>query len=436
MKYKYYILSTANDFYISEAVCRELEKAGESCYFNLRESDRSFNPNDCSVVIAVGNDEFISNTTLSSQLTAALASGVRVLLLQNEVIANYPHNWDRVIKVNAINGHNKEIMSTIRNSSIKSQVTKSAFAAANVNGDSEDYEDTFENLAYIVDMSDLLVNDDSTPVAIKRAIRYLTGDGVPMDTNRAYSIICKAYDEAPQNPYISYYYGLCKEFGLGTKESLDDAIRVYEKATDRGFEPARIRLALSQYMTGNNIELVKEHFKEMSKNGNLEGTFMLGRIAEDQGDYDVALELYSEAAECGYVKAQNAVGCMYASGKGVTQSNETAMQWFTIASQQNFTSAFYNMGVILIQQGNVAEGIEYMRSAAEMGHQASQQLVEEFNRGQAENQRKEQINVENRQRQMAGSQAAEEESAIDAFMRGLDLPGLFGYAKSRLNDGE
>ena len=51
-------------------------------------------------------------------------------------------------------------------------------------------------------------------------------------------------------------------------------------------------------------------------------------------------------AEQGDADAQNNLGVMYTTGKGVTEDAAEAMRWFRLAAEQGHTSAQYNLGIM------------------------------------------------------------------------------------------
>ena len=49
-----------------------------------------------------------------------------------------------------------------------------------------------------------------------------------------------------------------------------------------------------------------------------------------------AVKWYTLAAEQGYAKAQYNLGLMYANGRGVPENDKTAVKWFTKAAEQGY----------------------------------------------------------------------------------------------------
>jgi len=62
--------------------------------------------------------------------------------------------------------------------------------------------------------------------------------------------------------------------------------------------------------------------------------FQKGLTAYDNGDYATALREWKPLAEQGYYNAQNNLGVMYDSGRGVPQDYKTAVKWYRLAAEQ------------------------------------------------------------------------------------------------------
>ena len=59
-----------------------------------------------------------------------------------------------------------------------------------------------------------------------------------------------------------------------------------------------------------------------------------------------AVKWYTLAAEQGYARAQFNLGLMYDEGKGVLQDYKTAVKWYTLAAEQGFARAQSNLGLM------------------------------------------------------------------------------------------
>jgi TPR repeat protein len=74
--------------------------------------------------------------------------------------------------------------------------------------------------------------------------------------------------------------------------------------------------------------------------------FDKGLNAYRNADYATALEEWRPLAEKGNAKAQDGLGLMYATGKGVPKNSIAAADWWMRAAQQNYAKSQYNLGVL------------------------------------------------------------------------------------------
>ena len=127
-------------------------------------------------------------------------------------------------------------------------------------------------------------------------ILYLEGLGVEKDYKKAFDSLSKGMDggdmKAPR------YLGIMSEKGLGVKKSMDDASFYYEVG---------------------------------DSSGDLTSRYNLGKIHEKAGDFARAVELYKKTDNrMDHVTAPmyEALGDLYAAGKGVEKSTKQAREWY------------------------------------------------------------------------------------------------------------
>jgi len=101
-----------------------------------------------------------------------------------------------------------------------------------------------------------------------------------------------------------------------------------------------------------------------------------GVAAYQRGDYAIALQSYRKAADQGDARAQNNLGAMYESGRGVPQSYTEAIRWYRLAADQGDATAQNNLGSIYIYgrgvPQNYAEAMKWYRLAADQGNARAQ----------------------------------------------------------------
>ena len=100
--------------------------------------------------------------------------------------------------------------------------------------------------------------------------------------------------------------------------------------------------------------------------------FEAGSIAAHNGDHKTAMAEWLPLAKEGHVKAQYAVGALFAEGLGVRQSLKTAFRWWRDAADQNHAGAQYNIAVMykdgLGVRKNRDEAVKWLNFAAKQGN--------------------------------------------------------------------
>jgi hypothetical protein len=92
-----------------------------------------------------------------------------------------------------------------------------------------------------------------------------------------------------------------------------------------------------------------------------------GIEAWQRADYAGAVSIWRPLAEAGDADAQFNLGQAYRLGKGVPINLSAAQTWFERAATSGHLDAQTTLGLLLFQNGNQAEGIKWLRKAAEQG---------------------------------------------------------------------
>ncbi|MEI8385180.1 MAG: tetratricopeptide repeat protein [Nitrosomonadaceae bacterium] len=82
--------------------------------------------------------------------------------------------------------------------------------------------------------------------------------------------------------------------------------------------------------------------------------------AYERGDYPQALKRYKPLALQGFANAQNNLGEMYGSGKGVKQDYKEALKWYRLASEQGHSEAQNHLGLMYYKGEGVLK--DYVRA--------------------------------------------------------------------------
>jgi uncharacterized protein len=97
------------------------------------------------------------------------------------------------------------------------------------------------------------------------------------------------------------------------------------------------------------------------------------------GDYEKAAKLFRPLAEQGNASAQNDLGYMYYSGKGVPKDYKEAEKWYRLSSAQGNAAAQSNLGVMYYNGNGVLkdykEAEKWFRLLAEQGDVLGQKYI-------------------------------------------------------------
>jgi cell division septation protein DedD len=92
-----------------------------------------------------------------------------------------------------------------------------------------------------------------------------------------------------------------------------------------------------------------------------------GIEAWQRADYTGAVAIWRPLAEAGDADAAFNLGQAYRLGRGVPTNLASAKNWFERAARQNHVDAQTTLGLLLFQNGEQAEGLKWLKAAAEQG---------------------------------------------------------------------
>jgi len=92
-----------------------------------------------------------------------------------------------------------------------------------------------------------------------------------------------------------------------------------------------------------------------------------GIDAWQRGDYVSAVAIWRPLAEAGDPDASFNMGQAYRLGRGVLVDMSAAQTWLERAAQKDHIDAQATLGLLLFQNGNQADGLKWLKSAAEKG---------------------------------------------------------------------
>src|SRR3954463_718584 len=92
-----------------------------------------------------------------------------------------------------------------------------------------------------------------------------------------------------------------------------------------------------------------------------------GIEAWQRSDYSAAVAIWRPLAEKGDADAAFNIGQAYRLGRGVPTNLAIAKSWFERAARQNHIDAQTTLGLLLFQNGEQADGLKWLKAAAEQG---------------------------------------------------------------------
>ena len=169
---------------------------------------------------------------------------------------------------------------------------------------------------------------------------------------------------------------------------------------------------------------VDEHHKRMMeriKANDPAAMNQMGWKCDREGDYDIAFEYWTKAAELGYVEAHHSLGIMYMCGKGVEKDEEKAVYHYEKAAIGGHPQARHNLGGMEWEIiGNAERAVKHYIIAANLGDEGSmKQLWKHYSLG---NITKEDLDATLRTHHAAIDETkSEQRDAGEAFFRRMGL---------------
>ncbi len=186
--------------------------------------------------------------------------------------------------------------------------------------------------------------------------------------------------------------GICYSNGIGVGEDHYEAFEWFEKAANNGFGMGMYNLAGCYYYgdgTREDYRKAVEWYEKVLNNDIVDDDEKaqiyenLGWMYFDGGngirqDYQKAYDYFHKAADLGNEEAANMVGRMYSEGYYVRKSISKANEWYRKAIDGGSSVAKYNYAMNLLDSGgNKNKAIDLLIEAANEGHEASQEILDE-----------------------------------------------------------
>ena len=119
---------------------------------------------------------------------------------------------------------------------------------------------------------------------------------------------------------------------------------------------------------------------------NAEKLYKEGKELYDAKKYSAAVPKLKAAAEKGHKKAQYRLGICYDKGKGVTENDDLAFQWYSKSAAQGYAKAQYQLGMCYKNGEGVKEDRKkavdlFMKAAKQENGNAQYQLSKAYLKG-------------------------------------------------------
>lgn len=183
-----------------------------------------------------------------------------------------------------------------------------------------------------------------------------------------------------------YYYNVFQgeegyeDDSLSQEQCLDEAIKYYKKAAEKGNQHAEYKLFEVFFDKGESEKAFKL-LEQSARSGNAESQNMMGTCKSFERfgmeiNEEEAVKWYRMAADQGYAEAQCNLAFCYKKGIGVEEDEQEAYKWYKIAAEQGYPDGqdelgtCYELGIGVKE--NPAEAYKWYRKAAEQGYAEAQ----------------------------------------------------------------
>jgi TPR repeat protein len=210
---------------------------------------------------------------------------------------------------------------------------------------------------------------------------YEQGIGV----NRSFVKALEWYQQAADAGLGEAWYlvGVCYEVGIGNAGDILRAVRSYERAANLGLPEAMEKLS-SLYFSGAGVErnesqglayLVQAADAGLASAANSLGGIYLEGLFGQRRDEQKAFAYFDRAAGGGDINAIINLGIMYREGLAVEKDQVRALQWFIIASRDQYQGGSMLTLVAELKNNLTAAQITEAEQGAEQWLRAYQERI-------------------------------------------------------------
>jgi uncharacterized protein len=182
-------------------------------------------------------------------------------------------------------------------------------------------------------------------------------------------------------PEAQYEVGLMYANGLGTAQSIQQAVAWIQRAAKQGLASAQFLLA-TRYEQGVGVELSASQamlwFARAAEQGHQKAVLRQGKLLAQAHPQDAA-QHYRSAAAAGQAEGQYALAQAYAEGQGLAKDSLAAAHWYRAAAEQGLAPAQHALAQLLAKGQGLApdleEALHWYRKAAGHNHVAAQVAI-------------------------------------------------------------
>lgn len=248
----------------------------------------------------------------------------------------------------------------------------------------------------------IAANAGNEDAALTLAQKYMHGENVDKDSNKAISYLNFCINKGNPKGYVQAGYGYL--YGLIGEENVDEAKKWFKKAADKkdeegmwflGFIAERnqdYKEALKWYekaaelgstesvysigevrlITDSNPDKALKYLKDAASQGHVRAMAKLGMHYENEKDYDNAFKYLKLAAENDHAEAQAMLGSLYADGRGCTVDMNKSFYWIKKSAENGSVKG----ACYLSYSYEVGAGCEKNQALAEYWDKVSRERIE------------------------------------------------------------
>ncbi|MBO6129701.1 MAG: sel1 repeat family protein [Pseudobutyrivibrio sp.] len=211
---------------------------------------------------------------------------------------------------------------------------------------------------------------------------YLTGTGVDQDYEKAMELFDAAIEGGSTNAYVGKARVLLAQLDKNDEESTDDSVDTLDSDDSEDSEDESEVSADDESIIPEEEKEIYDLFYKAQIAGDLDGAYYLAYSYENgigvAMDYKKAFDYYSRVTKSDstdladqYAKnlSNTAIALLYMKGEGVEADTTKAIEYFKVASDNDYAKASYYLGQIyekgLGVDRNYEQAIEYYLLAAD-----------------------------------------------------------------------